>query len=158
MIKKIGRLVMLAIAITLVVFSVYRIIDDFAILRDNFGSNWQEIFRRFFSGDFHDLGPAVDFLWRILYIIVGLTALAVAISGHSGLWSTIAAGLMLGFFITNIVLQVRAGTFNFQEYILTLSLDVVLQLIYITGLILVKYGNHRENRELREFRKYKKNH
>lgn len=150
MIKKLGRFVMLGIAVAFITFSIIRIMDSLDVVKT---VQWSEIFEKIAQGDWTFMTPLTDMGWGILYILVGLSALAVAISGHAGFWTFIASGLMLGFFIFNLVSAAKGG--GGDNYIRNLSLDIIFQLVYVGGILLVMYGNHRENKAYRE---YKKNH
>ena len=150
MIKKLGRFVMFGIAATFIAFSIVRIID--CVNAINAGAGWDAIIKGIESGDWSKMTVFTDMGWGILYILVGLSALAVAISGHAGFWTFIASGLMLGFFIFDMVTAVKGG--KGMYFIRNLSLDIIFQLIYVAGILLVMYGNHRENKA---YRKYKKN-
>lgn len=151
MIKKLGRFIMLGVAIALLVISIIRIIKDVQIINEQGG--WNIIFNALKEGKWDEANVFIDFGWGILYALVGLSALSVAVSGHAGFWTFIASGLMLGFFIFNLVTHAKAG--DWKDYILNLSSDVIMQLVYAGGLLIVMYGNHREKKAYRE---YKKNH
>lgn len=148
MIKKIGRFVMLGIAVAFITVSIIRIIDCLDVVRQ---FQWSQIFEEITKGNWQFMTPLTDLGWGILYILVGLSALAVAISGHAGFWTFIASGLMLGFFIFDLVR--RGKTDSWEGY--KLPLDIIFQLIYVGGILLVMYGNHRENVA---YRNYKKSH
>lgn len=150
MIKKLGRIIMLAIAIAFITFSVFRIKDSVDLISKE---GWEIITNAFKTGDWSGMSAFTDIGWGVLYIIVGLTALAVAISGHAGFWSFIFSALMLGFFIFNLISASKGG--EGEHYIRNLSLDIVCQLIYAGGILFVMYGNHREKVA---YRNYKKNH
>lgn len=149
MIKKLGRFVMLGIAVTFIVFSIFRIKESMDVVNQ---FSWEKIFEMVRTGDWSQMSAFTDLGWGILYILVGLSALAVAISGHAGFWTFIASGLMLGFFIFNLVSASKGG--QGVNYIRNLSLDIIFQLVYVGGILLVMYGNHREKKA---YRAYKKN-
>lgn len=148
MIKKIGRFVMLGIAVAFIVFSIFRIRDSWDFIT---GGGLAEIFKKAFQGDWSGMSAFTDIGWGILYILVGLSALAVAISGHAGFWTFIASGLMLGFFIFDLVTRAKSGSWEGYK----LPLDIIFQLVYVGGILLVMYGNHRENKAYRNYKKYR---
>lgn len=153
MIKKIGRLVMLGVAIAFIVFSIFRIKGSVDLISLD---GWNIILDAISSGDWSKMTVFTDLGWGVLYILVGLSALVVAIKGRAGFWTFIASGIMLGFFIFNLVVYTKGG--KWQDYFLNLSLDIICQLIYVVGILLVMYGNHREKNELKRLRKYKREH
>lgn len=148
MIKKLGRLVMLGIAIAFIVVSIFRIIDCIDVVKQ---FEWSQIFEQIAQGNWKFMAPLTDLGWGILYILVGLSALAVAISGHAGFWTFIASGLMLGFFIFDLVTRAKSGSWEGYK----LPLDIIFQLVYVGGILLVMYGNHRENKAYRNYKKYR---
>lgn len=148
MIKKLGRLVMLGIAIAFIVVSIFRIIDCIDVVKQ---FQWSEIFEQIAQGNWKFMAPLTDLGWGILYILVGLSALAVAISGHAGFWTFIASALMLGFFIFDLVTRVKSGSWEGYK----LPLDIIFQLVYVGGILLVMYGNHRENKAYRNYKKHR---
>lgn len=145
MIKKLGRFVMLGIAIAFIVVSIFRIKD--CVNQINEVGGWNKILEMVKTGDFSCI---TDMGWGILYILVGLSALAVAVSGHAGFWTFIASALMLGFFIFDLVGRAKSGQWEGYK----LPLDIIFQLVYVGGILLVMYGNHREKKA---YRNYKKN-
>lgn len=147
MIKKLGRFVMLGIAIAFIVVSIFRIIDCVDVVKQ---FQWSQIFEQIAKGNWEFMTPLTDLGWGILYILVGLSALVVAISGHAGFWTFIASALMLGFFIFDLVTRAKSGSWEGYK----LPLDIIFQLVYVGGILLVMYGNHRENKA---YRNYKKN-
>ena len=153
MIKKLGRIVMLAVAVAFIVFSVFRIRDSIDVVKQ---FEWAKIFEEISKGNWNFMVPLTDLGWGILYILVGISALVVALKGHAGFWTFIASALMLGFFIFNLVTYSKTG--DWKKYIVNLSLDVICQLVYVGGIILVMYGNHREKNEIKRLRRFKKEH
>lgn len=149
MIKKLGRLVMLGIAIAFIVVSIFRIIDCVDVVNTVGGFNI--IIEAIKTGDWSTMSVFTDMGWGILYILVGLSALAVAISGHAGFWTFIASGLMLGFFIFDLVARAKSGSWEGYK----LPLDIIFQLVYVGGILLVMYGNHRENKAYRNYKKHR---
>ncbi len=144
---------MLAVAVAFVVFSAFRIKDSVGVISKE---GLEIILQAIKSGDWSKMVVFTDLGWGILYILFGISALVVAIKGHAGFWTFIASALMLGFFIFNIVTYSKTG--DWKKYIVNLSLDVICQLVYVLGIILVMYGNHRENNELKRLRRFKKEH
>ncbi len=153
MIKKIGRIVMLAVAVAFIVYAAFRIkgtITDYSF-------SFAEIIEQVKAGNWEFFSKFIDLGWGILYGLVGLSALLVAWKGHAGFWTFIASGLMLGFFIFGLVTSIKGGH-DWKDYILNLSLDVICQLAYAGGILLVMYGNHREKGEIKKLRRYKREH
>ncbi len=144
---------MLAVAVAFIVFSVFRIKDSVSLISKE---GLDIILEAIKSGDWSKMVVFTDLGWGILYILVGISALVVALKGHAGFWTFIASALMLGFFIFNLVTYSKTG--DWKKYIVNLSLDVICQLVYVGGIILVMYGNHREKNEIKRLRRFKKEH
>lgn len=138
--KTLGRIIMFGVAAAFIGFSIYKLISDIDAIKAT-GMTVGEIFSKLISGDWANFANVWDAGWRILYLLVGLSALAVAVFGRTGFWTSLAAILMLGFFIFNLVTQIKAGEGQWKEYLRTLPIDIILQLVYVGGSIFVWIGN-----------------
>ncbi|MCQ2753304.1 MAG: hypothetical protein MJ206_03545 [Bacilli bacterium] len=140
MIKKLGQLVMFLVAAAFIGYSIYKLVDIIPTIQQQFSGGLKEIFEKLIQGDWSGFAKVWEAGWRILYILVGLSALAIAISGRTGFWTTITAIIMLAFFIMNVVNHVKAG--DWKDYLTTLPVDIILQVAYVGGVLLVKIGRH----------------
>ncbi len=136
----------------MIVSAILFIIKDIDDIKTNFG-NFPQLFEDLTHGNWSAFNSFGSFFWQIFTIIVGLTAVFAAIGGHGGFWFTIFSLIMLVFFIMTCITGAKGGAFKDWKSVAELIANFALQIAYIVGFLLLKYGIHREKKEYKKLKK-----